>query len=201
VLLALRAAPLSMVSMSPWTAKSPIRPPRNGFGLVEQIACVAVLAVLAMIAIPSFRHLIDSQELRLAQMDYITALQHSRDLAVNEQVRVVFCPSSDALTCNNDGAWSGGWLIGRDPRNKGQPEGAPLYVGGKYSKRLHIVSKSNKKNVQFQPGGSVGTGNQTLVICLRGDDSRALKVVIARGGRVRGDVASPDDVSACAGLD
>lgn len=172
----------------------------DGFGLIEQIVSMVVLAVLTIIAIPSFRHLIDQQTLRQAQMDYIAALQHAHDLAVNEQVRVVFCPSSNALTCNN-AAWNNGWLIGHDPENKGRPVGAPLYVGGKYSSRLNIIGSDSKKSVRFQPDGTVGASNQTLFICLRGDDSHALKVVVARRGRIRGEVASPVDAAACAGLD
>jgi type IV fimbrial biogenesis protein FimT len=162
---------------------------------------LAVLAVLVAVAIPSFRHLLDRQALRMAQVDYIAALQHARDLAVNDQVHVVFCPSSDALTCNDDSVWRNGWLIGRDPNKRGQPEDAPLYVGGKYSNRLNVLGSDSKKNVRFKPDGTAGGSNQTFNICVRGDDSRALNVVVARGGRIRGDVASAADAAKCAASD
>jgi type IV fimbrial biogenesis protein FimT len=170
---------------------------QQGFGLIEQIVALVVLAILAAVAIPSFRGLIGRHEMRVAQTDYIAALQHAHDLAVNDQVRTLFCPSSDALTCNNDSNWGRGWLIGRDPQNNGQPDGAPLYVGGKYSDRLNIVGGS-KKSVRFQPDGTASGSNQTLTICVKGDDTRALKVVVASRGRIRGEVANTEDAAKCA---
>jgi type IV fimbrial biogenesis protein FimT len=173
----------------------------QGFGLIEQIMALVVLAVLVSIAVPSFAHILDRQELNIAQEDYITALLHARYLAVNDQVRVVFCPSSDGRTCNNNSDWTDGWLIGRDPNNKGQPDGAPLFVGGRYSKRLNIVGSDSKRSVRFKPDGSVGNSNQTLTICLRNDASRAMSVKVALRGRVRGLVAEAADAARCAEAD
>jgi type IV fimbrial biogenesis protein FimT len=171
----------------------------KGFELIEQIVTLAVLAVLAAIAVPAFARMLDRQELNVAQNDYIVALLHARYLAVNDQVRTVFCPSHDGRTCNSSD-WTDGWLIGRDPSNKGQPDGGPLYVGGKYSRRIHVIS-SSKLSIRLQPDGTVGNSNQTLTICLRNDPSRALSVVIAKRGRVRGQVANAADAATCAGVD
>jgi type IV fimbrial biogenesis protein FimT len=165
-----------------------------GFGLIEQIVALMVLAVLAAIAVPSFAHMLDRQALTAAQNDYITALLHARYLAVNDQAGIVFCPSSDGQTCSNGNAWSDGWLIASDPDHK------PLYVGGKYAKRLRVVSTSSQ-NIRLQPDGTTGTSNQTLTICLHHDTSHALSVVIARRGRVRGEVASAANAAKCAALD
>lgn len=177
----------------------PSRRPQHGFGLAEQIVALAVLAVLGAMAVPSFRHLLEKHELRTAQSDYIGALQHARNLAINEQRQIIFCPSRDGMRCNGDSSWSGGWLIGRhDLDNKGQPVGQPLYVGGRYSEKIIITGSETKKYIAFKTDGSVAGTNQTLSFCIRGKPQPALKVLVALRGRVRGEVANGSDATPCA---
>lgn len=163
---------------------------------------LVVLAVLAAIAVPSFGHLLNRHELRAAQTDYIAALQHARNLAVNEQRQIIFCPSRDGVRCNGDGSWNGGWLIGRhDLDNKGQPLGPALYTGGHYSEKLVIAGSAAKKYIAFNTDGGVTGTNQTLSFCIKSEPARVLKIQIALRGRVRGEVASPGDTSPCATSD
>ncbi|RDS85440.1 GspH/FimT family pseudopilin [Dyella psychrodurans] len=184
--------------MRPERVKAPFRDTQRGFGLIEQIMTLVVLAVLSTVAIPSFHHLFERHELRAAQTDYIAALQHARNLAINEQRQIIFCPSRDGLRCNGDGSWSGGWLIGRhDLDNKGQPLGSPLYTGGHYSEKIAIAGSEAKKYIAFKTDGSLAGSNQTLTFCIRDEPQQALKVLIALRGRVRGEVATAADASPC----
>ncbi|RUL62436.1 pilus assembly protein [Dyella dinghuensis] len=178
----------------------PLRRTHSGLGLIEQIVVLIVLAVMAAFAIPAFSLMLDSHELRVAQTDFLAALQHARGLAVNGQTRVVLCPTTDGLTCNSDSDWTHGWLVGRD-KGGGELDGQPLYVGSRNFKRLRIFGSDKKKVIRFNPDGSTTNSNQTLYFCVRGKTDRALKVVIARLGRARGDVASAADAEKCADED
>lgn len=169
----------------------------GGFGLIEQIVTLTMLAILAAVAVPSFNGMLARQALSVTQADYLHALSHARHLGVNEQMPMLFCPSADGRTCHADGGWPGGWLIGRDPFNRGQPDGRPLYRGGHSSSRVNIVSNS-KQGIRFQADGTAGNSNQTITLCLRNDAAHALSVVIARRGRVRGAVADPAEAARCA---
>lgn len=161
---------------------------QRGFGLAEQIIALAVLAVLTALAVPGFHRMMEKHELRAAQSDYIAALQHARNLAVNEQVRVIFCPSRDGNTCSGDDSWSQGWLLGRaDPENPGKMLGAPRYTGRKYSDALIITSSRKRKYVWFDPMGSSININQTLSFCMKDQPQPVLQVAIALSGRIRGE--------------
>ncbi|WP_158628842.1 GspH/FimT family pseudopilin [Dyella choica] len=169
----------------------------RGFGLIEQIVVLAVLAILAMIAVPGLRRLMLGHELRVAQGDYIAALQYARNLAVNEQARIILCPSRNALTCNKDNDWQGGWLIGRDSGGRQQVDGKPLYTGGKYSNSIRIVG-SDKKQFWFKPDGTSAGSMQSLVFCTREQPPRILVVRVAMQGRIRAAIPEREDVAKCA---
>ncbi|HUB89378.1 MAG TPA: GspH/FimT family pseudopilin [Dyella sp.] len=170
---------------------------RKGFGLAEQIIALAVLAVLVAIAVPALHRMLETHELRAAQGDYIAALQHARNLAVNEQVRIIFCPSRDGLRCSDDDAWSQGWLIGKaDVDKDGQLLGSPRYIGRKYRDTLVIVS-NKQKYIWFSPDGSASNTWQSLSFCVKGDRERLLTVTISSRGRVKGGVAQNPATSPC----
>lgn len=189
----------SIVRMKPKRDNEPAKGRQKGFGLIEQIVALMVLAVLAAIAVPAFHRLIEGHELRVAQTDYIAALQHARNLAVNEQARVIFCPSANALACSGNSSWGEGWLIGRtDPNNKQQLAGPPRYAGHKYRDGLIIASSSQRNYVWFGPEGSSMGTEQSFFFCMKDDPQRVLKVAINSMGRIRGSLLQSGDKFQCA---
>jgi type IV fimbrial biogenesis protein FimT len=170
---------------------------QRGVTLIEQIMVVAILAVLASIATPSLARILGTNEVRVAQTDFIGALQYTRALAAQAGTRALFCPSDDGRRCRDDMHWESGWLIGRDNDLDDQPDDAPDRRG-RSSGQITIISSTGRRHVRFQPDGSAGGNNITLTFCRHGISEQALSVVVSASGRVRGAPADADHAEACA---
>ncbi|WP_255436670.1 GspH/FimT family pseudopilin [Rhodanobacter sp. PCA2] len=168
-----------------------------GVTLIEQIMVVALLGVLAAIAAPPLTQLLRRNQVRLAQTEFIAALQHARGTAAFSGKRTLLCPSRDGVRCSGETRWESGWLVGHDPARKGQPAGAPLRVGAAYA-GITILGDSGRRLVRFQNDGSAAGMTNTLRFCHRGQPNEALVVVISNSGRVRGAKATPQQAASCA---
>lgn len=169
---------------------------QRGTSLIEQIMILAIIGILTGIALPPLRHVLGHNRLQVAQSDFITALQHARSSAAATGKRTLFCPSLDGQQCSGDTQWEHGWLLGHDTDGDHQPDGGPSYTRASYT-GLRISSSQGRHDVRFQPDGSAGGSNLTIVFCEPAGKSSALAVVVSNAGRVRGAPASPKQVVRC----
>lgn len=91
-----------------------MRMPRKtrGFTLVELMVTLAVLAILTMVAVPSFRDTIRRSRVSAASNALLADLRYARTEAINRGQLVSLCPSSNGSSCTADGtAWDAGWLV------------------------------------------------------------------------------------------
>ncbi len=174
---------------------------QRGISLVEQIMVVSVIAILAGVALPPLHHLLSRNRLQVAQSDFMTALQHARSTAAITGKRTLFCPSPDGHQCSDDIRWERGWLLGEDADGDHQPDGGPSYTRGAYATGLRIASNNGRHFVRFQPDGSAGGSNLTLLFCEPGGDNPALSVVVSNSGRIRGAPATAAQAASCAQAD
>jgi type IV fimbrial biogenesis protein FimT len=178
------------------------RPPhrQRGVTLIEQIMVLAIIAVLMGIAAPPLRQLLSRNELRVAQTDFIAALQHAREAAVMSGKRTLFCPTRDGSSCSDATRWESGWLLGRDSNRDDQPDGGPLHVGQGYAGKVAIYSSGGRHVVRFHPDGSASGSNITLLFCQPSKASDALVVVVSNAGRIRGAPANAAQAATCTQL-
>lgn len=75
----------------------------RGFTLPELLAVVAVMAILATVAAPSFSELIASQRAKGAASDMFASLLRTRSEAIKRNTEVTLAPSGTT--------WASGWSI------------------------------------------------------------------------------------------
>jgi len=165
--------------------------------LVEQIMVLAIMGILAGIAVPPLRNLLNHNMLQVAQTDFIAALQHARETAVISGKRTLFCPTRDGSRCSGDMRWDNGWLLGHDANADDQPDNGPLYTGPGYGGKLIVRSSAGRHVVRFRPDGSASGSNITLVFCQLSDPAGALSVFVSNSGRIRGAPATAVQAAAC----
>jgi len=178
---------------SPWRQQA-------GVTLIEQIMVLAIIAIMAGIATPSLRRLASHNQLRVAQMDFIGALQRARAAAVMSGKRSLFCPTLDGDKCSGGTRWENGWLVAHDINGDSQPDHGPLHVGATQRGKLIIQSSNGRHNVRFRPDGSAGGSNLTLLFCQPSQPADALLVVVSNAGRIRGAHADASQIASCGQL-
>lgn len=90
-----------------------------GFTLLEMLMTIAIAAILATIAIPSFRYITNSNRIASELNGLLGDLQLARAEAIKEGRTVSVCESSDGVSCTNSTSWQGGWIVFSDPANVG----------------------------------------------------------------------------------
>lgn len=77
--------------------------PSSGFTLIELLIVVTVVAVLSSMAVPAFRELRASIQVRTAASDLMSSLMLARSEALKRNATVDVKPSVDG--------WAGGWTV------------------------------------------------------------------------------------------
>jgi len=157
----------------------------QGFTILELVACMGVLAVLAGWGLPAFGTLARDSARTSEVNQFAQAVHLARSEAIKRNGVVSLCPSADGSSCQPGPEWQGGWIVfvnlDRDsPANR--DTGEPLLrVYPQWDAGLIL---SNRSTLSFRSFGQMGV-TATVTFCDDRGPGAARAVIISQTGRPR----------------
>jgi len=141
----------------------------TGFTMVELLVTIAIAAILATVAVPSFSTLIASQRAKTAGSELFASLLKARSDAIMRNANVTLAP----LVA---GAWNKGWQILDPANNVLESHGALASVA---------VTPASGAGVTYRPSGRVLAGGTPsfLITTTSGSSTHYQCISLDLGGR------------------
>lgn len=154
--------------------KNPTRP--NGFSLLELMITLSVAAILLVIAVPSFRGLMNRSRVSSASNELLSSLAYARTEAVTRGQLVSMCPSTDDKSCSGDATFEPGWIVytypaGAASAGKTYNDGKDLLLRATTARTGVSVRAKSSDVITFGQQGQLKPSTPlTFVTCYRTGD-------------------------------
>ena len=163
-----------------------MRPRHHGFTLVELLATLGVLSIVAGIGTPAMAGLLHHMHAN-AEIGVLTAdLAAARMRSVAHARPVVACPSRTFAGCTGDTDWQTGWMTFEDRNRNRRFDGDDILLSvhqTRYRGILAVRSTAGRTLVRYQPDGFSAGSNLTVSFCLA--ETLYAQVIVNNAGRAR----------------
>ena len=141
----------------------------RGFTLLELLATLAIVAILAGIATPSLQSLMQRSSIDSKRNALVEAIQLARNEAIFRGMPVQLCASSDGDACG--GSFADGWIVQQLNTNGADP----ILIEASQHRSRSLIIGGSFAGVTFSPTGIAVTnndgGNPELTVCAADADA------------------------------
>jgi type IV fimbrial biogenesis protein FimT len=150
-----------------------------GYTLIELLVTMSVAAIVAAVAIPSFRSFLQNDRQWTQATNLVVSLNAARSEAIKQDVTggVSVCASSDGATCNAN-AWSQGWIV-----ISNAPNSTPIQSMPALSTGTTLSEASALLQVTYFSNGTV-SASAAFTMCDQRGASSARYTQVTTAGRV-----------------
>lgn len=93
----------------------------KAFTLIEMLMAMVLIAILAAIAYPSYRGVMQNIRVSAISNDFMTTLSYARSEALkrNQPITICAAANSNFNSCGSNSNWANGWIVFVDTDNNG----------------------------------------------------------------------------------
>lgn len=159
----------------------------SAFTLIELMVTLAVVAILATIAVPNMRTIIQNNRIMTQANNLLSDVNLARSEAVKRAVNVVICTWNSTTTptvpsCNGSGNWSTGRVIWADTNNSGTLDAGELIRSREGVVSMTLTPANAVDPVSFNSRGLPVLGRADFRLCdYRGVSAAKLIRITATG--------------------